>query len=390
MNPSGYSTGTGTPIEMVVPTDRVGMFVRRSGAGSGAVSVQHVTAVWDIAASGMAYTDIAELQAFGVEMVYVAQGNFALGSGGGESGHFYQYPTTTATYPVTSEGAITVGAFNGNLYYATTEVAGDQLGPIPAAFPKGYAAFYCMKYEISQGQYADFLNALTSTQAGNRWSAGGTRNTLTGTYPAIYATVPDRACNRLSWADGTAFADWAGLRPMTELEYEKACRGPLPPVANEYAWGNATRTLLTSETDDGLGTSTPNPANANMTTGQNGPYRVGLYATTNSTRAQAGATYWGIMEMTGNMWERPVTVGTPQGRAFTGLHGDGVLTSAGVADVSDWPSPSTALGSGVRSGHWQGSGEYTRVSDRTFGARAETGRTISSDNAGFRGVRTAP
>ena len=36
---------------------------------------------------------------------------------------------------------------------------------------------------------------------------------------------------------GVAFADWAGLRSMTELEYEKACRGPLEPVAGEYAFG---------------------------------------------------------------------------------------------------------------------------------------------------------
>jgi hypothetical protein len=37
-----------------------------------------------------------------------------------------------------------------------------------------------------------------------------------------------------------AFADWSGLRPMSELEYEKACRGyNTPAVPNEYAWGNA-------------------------------------------------------------------------------------------------------------------------------------------------------
>ncbi len=35
---------------------------------------------------------------------------------------------------------------------------------LPAAFPKGYAAFYIMKYEISQEQYVGFLNKLTQTQ----------------------------------------------------------------------------------------------------------------------------------------------------------------------------------------------------------------------------------
>jgi hypothetical protein len=33
---------------------------------------------------------------------------------------------------------------------------------------------------------------------------------------------------------------------MTELEYEKACRGPLMPVANEYAWGTTTISATTA------------------------------------------------------------------------------------------------------------------------------------------------
>ena len=33
-----------------------------------------------------------------------------------------------------------------------------------AGFPNDYNAFYCMKYELSQGGYRDFLNCLTYTQ----------------------------------------------------------------------------------------------------------------------------------------------------------------------------------------------------------------------------------
>ena len=47
----------------------------------------------------------------------------------------------------------------------------------------------------------------------------------------------------LSWPDLCAYADWAALRPMTELEYEKACRGPNNPVLGEYAWGNTSISL---------------------------------------------------------------------------------------------------------------------------------------------------
>ena len=46
-NPPGFSIGTGTPIELVVPEDGTGMFVRRSQEGEGTTSVQRVTAVWN-------------------------------------------------------------------------------------------------------------------------------------------------------------------------------------------------------------------------------------------------------------------------------------------------------------------------------------------------------
>ena len=103
-----------------------------------------------------------------------------------------------------------------------------------------------MKYEISQEQYADFLNKLLSIQAANRYPSATTyRYTVTGSYPNIAANVPNRACNFLNWADALAYADWAGLRPMTELEYEKACRGTnMYPVFDEYPWGNTSLTVL--------------------------------------------------------------------------------------------------------------------------------------------------
>jgi hypothetical protein len=57
------------------------------------------------------------------------------------------------------------------------------------------------------------------------------------------------------------------------------------------------------------------------------------------------------MGLGGNVTERPVTVGNSTGRAFTGLHGDGVISDSGYADVTNWPG-SGATGSGVRGGAW--------------------------------------
>jgi len=246
-----------------------------------------------------------------------------------------------------------------------------------------------MKYEISQGQYADFLNMLTPAQAGNRYSvaSSGFRYTISGTHPSFTATAPDRACNFVSWGDGAAWADWSGLRPMTELEYEKACRGPLLPVANEYAWGTVTITATTAIGADGTGADTATGGNCNyIVCSPDGPYRVGIYATGTSTREQAGASYWGIMELSGNVWERPVTIGHGTGRAFTGLIGDGVLTTGGDANVSFWPG-TDAAGAGFRGGDWGDTAVYARASGRNSAASVYADRY---PYFGWRGVRPAP
>jgi formylglycine-generating enzyme required for sulfatase activity len=134
-----------------------------------------------------------------------------------------------------------------------------------------------MRYEISQEQYKDFLNCLNRTQqnyrTGTNISFGGFSNHYVMSNNAIvsirngitclgtgHGTVDpitfycdyngnrvfdepsdgqNIACNFLNWEDGLAYLDWAGLRPMTEFEYEKACRGPNNPDANDFPWGTA-------------------------------------------------------------------------------------------------------------------------------------------------------
>ena len=87
------------------------------------------------------------------------------------------------------------------------------------------------------------------------------------------------------------------------------------------------------------------------------------------------------MEMSGNLWERAVTVAKytydltdwtnlTNAGAFDGQHGDGVLTAAGYADVANWPSPTatgvvyTAYGASFRGGSWNNAEDYSRVSSR--------------------------
>ena len=247
--------------------------------------------------------------------------------------------------------------------------------------------------QITPDQYAGFLKS-------------GFRHTISDTGSGYTATVPDRACNYLSWSDCCSYADWAALRPMTELEYEKGCRGGEVPVPNEYAWGS---TVITQQTGhvgtDGSGTETASPETANClyTKEKNsqpidGPVRVGVYATATSGRQRAGAGCYGVMELSGNVWERCVTVGHAAGLAFRGTHGDGVLSANGHATNSDWPgctggeitgARNGATGAGFRGGGWDQPSSRMRVSNRSH-ASAVNEYLNRSSTIGGRAARSAP
>jgi formylglycine-generating enzyme required for sulfatase activity len=346
---------------------------------------------------------------FGVEMVNVPQGAFDLGDGAAVS-TFNSISITSAS----QSSGLTAAAIGGS------SVA------VPNTFPMGYNAFYTMKYEISQEQYVDFLNSLTYDQQKTRTvndpiSAAGTYAMFAGYYyrngiristpgnnnaiPAIYACdatagvennnddAQNVACAGLSWGDVTAYLDWAALRPMTEMEFEKICRGTMPRVAGEYAWGSSTITQVTSN----LVTNALKPneayasiANGLCTYGLNssstayGPLRAGIFATGSSGRASAGASYYGAMEMSGNVWERVVSLGNTSGSAFNGTNGDGTLTVNGDANQATWPSPTTAVGSGAKGGQWVSAAIYAETSNRTYATTADATRSYVN---GGRGVR---
>ncbi len=330
-------------------------------------------------------------------------------------------------YEVTSEDAIEVGDQSWALNYPVHGNAGDGLGPIPDEFPKGFDAFYLMKYPVTQKQYVDFLNTVTRQQqqalfpAMVRWRYMGnhTSNIVTNRngvrlvdlttdpLPRIFANHLTAsgdfdkdddgqwiACNFMDYIWAAAFADWSGLRPYTELEYEKASRGPLSAVSGEYVWGNTQLERATGIVDGGTEDEIASPPGANSIYGGNigGPMRVGNFSRESSNRIQAGNTYFGVRDMAGNLFEIIVTAGIPQGRSFTALHGDGSLSLDGYADVPDWPGyvESTGLitaraGKGLRGGAWNYAETYMRTADRQWAARQLVG-----NYAGFRAARTAP
>ncbi len=403
VNPDGFSPGNGGLFELVVPDDKKGVFVQRQASGSGSVSDTGVELLWDFAQDGVSPHVMARVRVMGIEMVYIPEGAFYVGDTPGDFINNYQ-SCLLCTYIDSPDMSLTATTGSGTVEdpYTSPEGCGRPgaiTGTFDPGYPNGYNAFYIMKYEMTQGMYADMLNCLTYEQALNRYPdmAPTSRNTITGsifsTGGVFAAAAPHRAAGFFyyhdCWLDAASYVDWAALRPATEMEFEKAGRGPEVPVNKVYPWG-ATNfpTAFSGLTDDGADTERPanGDANANFTSASpDGPIRVGAFATNNADRVKAGAGYYGVMELGGNVIDRVVSSGgtglgtTPQFPSYNGAHGDGELNAGGYADTPGWP------GSGDhytgRGGGWGGS---------TIDLQMRTRRTQTyMYQRGYGGVRAA-
>jgi len=378
------------PLEIRTVTDNKGVFIRRNTAStSGNISATSISLEIIALPVGPTYN----FKVIAMEMIYVVGGSFELGDG--TSNYYFKDGSSTGAgseFTVSSEALITVGAAAGNLNAVSLVPPSN----IPAAFPKGFNGFYIMKHEISQGQYTDFLNTITATESGNRWvNTAGSRNTITGSNPSFTASVPDRSNNYLMAMDVLAYLDWAALRPMTEFEFEKACRGPLSSLPGEYAWGTAvvhgaafTLNNPSTSNEIPLVAGTVNgPAQYSTTDGAiNGPMRVGFAATASSTRSEACAGYYGVLDLSGLIMELVISTAAASGLSFTGILGDGTINTVdGEHNVANWPTSGGAGGGcGLRGGSWLSGSFYLRVSDRWY---ANTANTVRTSHYGGRGVR---
>lgn len=379
LNVTGGTAGTGAAI--TVPADGKGGFVYRSANGLGNVSFTNNLLRWNYGADGVGDNETVEVRVFAVEMVYVPQGAYMLGSGGSEA-NFFREGGTTTPYSVVSNSSITVGTTPGTLQFP------GSTGNISAAYPKGFNAFWCMKYETSQAQYADFLNHLDAARAATLESGSA----FTGTHPNYVAPAPERAMNVLGYNRNAALADWSGLRPMTELEFEKASRGAgISPVPNEYVWGTTALTSVTTVLNQGASNETPSApagANANLASTYNSIGRTGLFArNNNSTRTLSGATYYGIMNMGDNVYE--LSFNATASNIDAAVHGDGNLSANATSDIAAW----TVMGAwGFRGGSFQSTTANARTSDRQYVTyfTSFVGTDQNGANAGCRMVRTAP
>jgi formylglycine-generating enzyme required for sulfatase activity len=409
---TGYDTGIGTAIEIIVPADGAGCFIQRSGTGSGTLSTGGIKLVWDYGANGVSDADARKnttrVKVFAIEMVYIPEGGFQLGDGVSDGSFTSDFPYGSSTpCTVSGNGMEFQTVYEGERYTCPNSFCcypwSTGYMNVPGGPILGYLAFYLMKYEISEGQWVGFFNMLTSTQKSARdiTAASGknsdsvvNRNTISWTSGNAKTTRPARACAYLSWDDLLAYADWAGLRPMTELEFEKSCGG-----GGGYAWSNNTLTAPAaggiSGAETGGETITTSGANAlynnisftGVTETGTGPLRVGIFAAGGGgDRTAAGAGLYGNMDLSGNVWERAVALYDSQDVFDFGSHGDGVLSTAGDANDSNWSAITSGGWIITKGGGWASTNAgRLKISDRANGG--STGRGADS---GGRCARTAP
>jgi hypothetical protein len=388
-------TGTGNSINPLMTiyqntgATKTGAIIHRTSDYAGINTLGNI----ELGVSDIAGFNI-DISGYAIEMVYIPQcSNCIIGDGDGSNESLDAFHVTNNTS----------GAFGStfnvdvNSFDDATLEAGIAINAAGitgnASFPTGQA-FWSMKYELSQGAYRDFLNSLTLIQQTTRTANAPTSAIGTpalsafssprysieiatpslGNAPAIYGLDASGnnvfnentdgewiACGSLSWQDLAAYLDWAGLSPMTEIGFERICRGAStagvnPSILGEFAWGTAsifastyTFSQLYSAFEVATNSSTVLGNAYYYGTDPNsvGPLRNGIFATGSSNRVTSGASFYGVMEMSGNVSETCVTVGNIAGRGFTSINGDGVLSVNGNANTSNWPcgssttSPST-------------------------------------------------
>jgi hypothetical protein len=367
------ANNNGTAMTIDAAANGRGLIVHRTNNGTGNINLTGMQLRWNYR-SGSAIHDTANVtvRVFALEMVFIPEGQFFIGDGTLTT----PSPSTSAfrTNNVGNNRPVLVNAENVTFNFLNGSTAS---GTVPFAynpqdarafslnanFPLGFAAFYTMKYELSVQQYVDFFNCLRTdiTTAKNnrnitsgqpsRCTFGWSGSPLTDATPGVGANRPQ---GNFSWQDFYAYADWSGMRPMSEFEFEKINRGcdrtgaspgvAVYPVNGEYAWGENTNLLSVTSTvhlvndgtvSEGIVSTSPN---INVVTGfSSGPIRCGIFASKNATsnqRRESGGSYFGVMELTGSLEEYAVQptrflnpsscTSTPYDFTNT-MHGDGII-----------------------------------------------------------------
>lgn len=198
------------------------------------------------------------------------------------------------------------------------------------------AAYYIDKNEVTNARYKACVDAGVCTAPNPTSSA--TRSSYYGN--AAYAQYP---VLNVTWGQADVFCQWDNKRLPTEAEWEKAARGSAG--TQRFPWGGAE----------------PDCARAN--------YDGCVGDTDQAGNRAAGASPYGLLDMSGNVWEW----------VSDWYDEDYYQSSSGVNPTG----PETGYGRVVRGGSWYSSESFLTVTNRSW---FEPGQ--ADDETGFRCARS--
>ncbi len=246
LNVNGFQNGSGTSNTVQVTSDKVGAWVYRNSLGSGTFNSTNMQLQWNYGLSGLTKVTGLEVRVFAVEMVYVPEGGFMTSSnfwaGNMNDLSFFHGYSKSSSLLVKNEGylvlnerlspttKVSIIGRHENFYdsvslriKANTGIDTNNDGIIDnTTYPTGFKSFYIYKYELTEQQYADFLNTLTSNQISFIGVAGANISLSNNQY---FTSTPNKSCGNSNPTRLFAFADWSGLRPMSFWELHKAHNG---------------------------------------------------------------------------------------------------------------------------------------------------------------------
>jgi len=141
-------------------------------------------------------------------------------------------------------------------------------------------AFWIDRYEVTNAQFAAFLNAQgNQSEGGVIWLDANDEDaciTQSGGEWVPDSDYDDHPVVEESWYGAQAYCEWVGGRLPTEAEWEKAARGV---DGRRYPWGEESPTCSLAQFSGCLGETVP----------------VGSFPN--------GASPYGALDMAGNVWE---------------------------------------------------------------------------------------
>jgi formylglycine-generating enzyme required for sulfatase activity len=204
--------------------------------------------------------------------------------------------------------------------------------------------FYIELYEVTNAQYATFLNAMGQHigNSGHIWLDIDDGDALIEFVGDQYRSKPgfeNRPAVEVSWYGAAAYAQWAEKRLPTEAEWEKAARGGL--VGRRYPWGDK----ITHDNANYSGAEGSDKWDETAPVGSFPPNGYGVYD-------MAGNVFeWCMDEYDSNFYEASPTNNPASGRVVAFVDNDFAdLETRRVCRGGSWDSDSYRLRVATRNG----------------------------------------